>query len=262
MPAPLFAFFEAVADELFPAPSKVITREDMKGDDDSAAIFDDLKEAMEVASTSEAAAKAVEQLEAHFAARGSALPFTYDAATARFTVVDGPYLAFIREMKRIRGLGLHSRTFECQVAERLSLRATGGIHRVGHPRDTKKTQAQFNKHMKTLGFEGRVLYGQEKDGGLDILWKLPLGAVPHSPLVSLQCKNSVIDMKDAYASVTAGGISLGVHTGLQPGVHVSCVVFNDYIQRSRLSPKALNFVPLGLTDLAAPVAPAMVLELI
>jgi hypothetical protein len=33
-------------------------------------------------------------------------------------------------------------------------------------------------------------------------------------------------------------------------VHVPCVLFNDYILPQRLTKKQLNFVPLGLTDLA------------
>lgn len=258
MPSPLFEFFEAVSEELVPATSRVITRDDLKIDDQTAFVFDELKEEMGASTTAEAIEKAVAALAAHFAARGAALPFSYDIVTGRFTVLDADYLNFIKEMRRIRSLGVHSRKFECSVAERLSRRATGAVHRVGHPRDHKKTSAEFNGHLKLLGFGEKVLFGKEKDGGLDILWMLPVGAVPHRPLVSVQCKNGVIDMVAAHASIGSGGISLGAHRGLQAGVHVPCVVFNDYITPGELTPKALNFVPLGLTDLAPLQGPTVV----
>lgn len=262
MPSPLFEFFEAVAEELVPAASRVITRDDLKIDDQAAFVFDELKEEMGAATTAEAIEKAVAALAAHFAARGAQMPFSYDPATGRFTVVDADYLAFIKEMRRIRSITTESRNFECSVAERLRRRSTGAVHRVGFPRDLKKKSADFNAHLKLLGFGEKVLFGREKDGGLDILWRLPVGAVPHSPLLSLQCKNGLLNMVDALASVGSGGVSLGVHRGLQSVVHVPCVVFNDYITPKEMSPKPMTFVLLGLTDLAPqPFAPAA-LELI
>jgi hypothetical protein len=258
MPSPLFEFFEAIADELVPATSRVITRDDLKIDEQTAFVFDELKEELGASTTAEAIEMAVTALDAHFSARGAMLPFSYDATTGRFTVVDPDYLTFIKEMRRIRSIGIHSRKFECSVAERLGRRATGAVHRVGHPRDQKRRSVEFNSHLKSLGFGEKVLFGKEKDGGLDILWMLPVGAVPHRPLVSVQCKNGVINLDAAHASVGSGGISLGAHRGLQAVVHVPCVLFNDYITSSDLTPKAMNFVPLGLTDLAPLQVPAVV----
>jgi hypothetical protein len=95
-----------------------------------------------------------------------------------------------------------------------------------------------------------VALGQEKDGGLDILWLLPLGSIPHRPIVSVQCKNGEFNVEVADTSLGAGVRSLSQHTGLQPTVHVPCVFFNDYIHADILGGKQLQYVPLGLTDLA------------
>jgi len=94
------------------------------------------------------------------------------------------------------------------------------------------------------------LLGQEKDGGLDILWELPIGSIPHRPLISVQCKNGEFDLGQADQSVGAGSRSLALLRGLQGNVHVPCVLFNDYIFPSIVVSKPMNFVPLGLSDLA------------
>ena len=109
---------------------------------------------------------------------------------------------------------------------------------------------EFNAHLKTLGFDRPVLLGKEKDGGLDILWLLPMGTIPHRPLVSVQCKNGEFNMEVADQSVGAATRSFSRHTGLQPTIHVPCVLFNDYISPESFTLKQLTFVPLGLTDLA------------
>jgi hypothetical protein len=262
MTAALFEFFETVADELSSEPTRVITRESFRINDEEPPLLEDLKRGMKASDTTDAIQKAVKALEVHFETRGAKLPFSYDAASGRFTALDVEYLQFVKEMGSIRSLGGKSRVFECGVARRLAKRATGGIHRVGHPRDAKKTKKAFNKHLVTLGFEKPVLLGQEKDGGFDILWMLPIGALPHRPLVSVQCKNGEFSMGEADKSVGAGSRSLSQHGGLQPQVHVPCVLFNDYIWRERLTKKQLNWVPLGLTDLAAMAQPAVNLSLI
>ncbi len=77
------------------------------------------------------------------------------------------------------------------------------------------------------------MLGQEKDGGLDILWELPIGSIPHRPLISVQCKNGEFDLGQADQSVGAGSR-----------------FFNDYIFPSIVVSKPMNFVPLGLSDLA------------
>jgi hypothetical protein len=111
-------------------------------------------------------------------------------------------------------------------------------------------KAAFNVYLKTLGFAENVLLGKEKDGGLDILWLLPIGTIPHRPIVSVQCKNSEFDIEGGDASVGAGKRSLGQHRRLLSDVHVPCVLYNDYLYPEKVTPKAMNFVPLGLTDLS------------
>jgi hypothetical protein len=108
----------------------------------------------------------------------------------------------------------------------------------------------FNAYLKTIGFAEDVALGKEKDGGLDILWLLPIGTIPHRPIVSVQCKNSEFDIEEGDVSVGAGNRSLGQHRRLQPSVHVPCVLYNDYLYPEVVTPKAMNFVPLGLTDLS------------
>lgn len=258
----LFEFFEIVAEELSSEPTRVITRESFRINDEEPLLLEELKKAMKAADSTQAIHMAAEALQEHFEARGAKLPFTYDAPTGRFTAVDLEYLKFVKDMSSIRSLGGKSRVFECSVASRLRKRATGSVHRVGHPRDNKKTKIAFNKHLEQLGFEKPVLLGHDKDGGFDILWSLPLGALPHRPLVSVQCKNGDFDMGEADKSIAAGGRSLSQHGGLQHQVHVLCVLFNDYIWRERLTRKHLGFVPLGLTDLAAPTQASADLVLI
>jgi hypothetical protein len=261
MPSPLFEFFEALADELTVASTRVITREVFKINDEDSPLLDELKKDMKAASTTEAISKAVDALRQHFEARDARLPFDYDSVTGRFTATDTDFLSFVKEMSGIRSIGKRAREFECTVAQRLQKRATGGIHRVGHPRENKKSQKEFNDHLKKLGFLKPVLLGQDKDGGFDIIWLLPLGALPHRPLISVQCKNGEFSMAAADVSVGAGSRSLSQHGGLQPGVHVPCVLFNDYLHGKMLTQKQLNFVPLGLTDLA-PSQTASTLEMI
>ncbi|MCE5310414.1 MAG: hypothetical protein LLG20_22485 [Acidobacteriales bacterium] len=226
--------------------------------DDESPLLDDLKRDMKVTSTDEAIQRAVEALRKHFDGKGSRLPFDYDSATGRFTAIDSDYLKFVKEMSSIRSINTKAHDFECSIAKRLGQRATGSIHRVGHPRDQKKKRDDFNAHLKTLGFGRPVLLGHDKDGGFDILWLLPVGTIPHRPLVSVQCKNGKFNMDVADQSVGAGSRSFSQHSGLQPSVHVPCVLFNDYICPDILSAKQLNFVPLGLTDLAPATEPISV----
>jgi hypothetical protein len=114
-----------------------------------------------------------------------------------------------------------------------------------------KRLGQINAYLRSIGFQGTVLRGKEKDGGLDILWFPPLGAKKYRPIVSIQCKNGLFDMKEANSSKEFGQRSLDEHRGLKSDIHVPCVVFNDYLTPESFGTKAMNFVPLDLTDLAA-----------
>lgn len=247
----LFEFFELVAEELAADNSKVITPDSIRTKGKDSTLLDELQADLKATSPEQAFELAVKALKEHFADKGATLPFAYNSSTGEFTATDSNFLTFISDMSGIRSCGKRSREFECSVAKRLETRAKGTIHRVGHPRDRKKKRDDFNNYLKKLGFSRPVCLGKDKDGGLDILWQLPLGTNPHRPLVSLQCKNGKFNMDEARKSVVSGQESLSQHGGLQPTVHVMCVFFNDYLYPQRLSAKQLTFVPLGLSDLAS-----------
>jgi hypothetical protein len=251
MPAPLFEFFEIIAEELSDASSTVITQDDLRPKNKESVLLEQLTKQMRAGNADDAIERAVKALQQHFTSKGSKLPFGYDARTGQFTATDPEFLEFVKEMSSIRSISKRSRDFECTVAEWLGKRATGAIHRVGHPRDAKKKSKEFNKHLRTLGFKNPILLGREKDGGLDIIWLLPLGTLPHRPLVLVQCKNGEFKMEAADISLGAAIRSLSQHGCLQASVHVPCVLFNDYLYPDILTAKQMNYIPLGLSDLAA-----------
>jgi hypothetical protein len=247
----LFEFFEIIISELYNEPSRVITSFDlMSKKGEASSLLEDLKVEIGKANTEDAIKDAIVLLQKHFEERSANLPFEYDQSTSRFSTIDDDYVKFIMEMISIRSVGKRSRDFECSVARRLELKTTGSVHRVGFPRDVKKSKKDFIKYLTTLGFNYDVVYGHEKDGGLDILWLLPIGSVPHRPILSLQCKNGKFDIKQADISIGAGSRTLHEHIGLQGNIHVPCVIFNDYVYADKLPHKRMNFVPLGLSDLA------------
>jgi hypothetical protein len=213
-------------------------------------MLENLKRYMKAGTTEDAIQNATEALREHFAGKSSALPFSYEPGSGRFSAIDRDFLTFVKDMSSIRSLGKRSRDFECNVATWLGKRVSGAVHRVGFPRDLKKKKTVFNEHLRTLGFDRPVALGRDKDGGLDVLWLLPIGSIPHRPIVSVQCKNGEFKMEVADASVGPGSRSFSQHGGLQATIHVPCVLFNDYLYSKRLPAKQMNFVPLGLSDLA------------
>lgn len=249
MPSPCFEFFEIVAEELSREGSRVLTPNDLQLDDQFSTLLDELKSQMNVSTSEEAIEATVVFLTAHFASKGGDIPFSYDKQTGRFSSIDADYLRFVTEIKEMRTSGKRAKEFELSILNRLKKRATGSLHRVGFPRNKKKTKKQFNDYLKGLGFNGQVLVGKEKDGGFDILWALPLGSIPHQPIISVQCKNGRFKLQEGDLSWGPYSRSMSEHTGLQVSVHVPCVLFNDYIHPEILSKKRLNFVPLGLSDL-------------
>src|SRR5689334_17524326 len=128
MPAPIFEFFEVVVDELTVHTSSVITPDSLKAKDKDSSLVDDLKRDLK--------------------AQTSRLPFDFQASTALFVATDSDFLNFIKNMSRIRSVGKRSKEFECGVAQQLHKRVSGDIHRVGHPRDVKKTKKAFNAHLE------------------------------------------------------------------------------------------------------------------
>jgi len=247
MPTSSFELFEDICNELHVRDVAILPNEFLSDER-----LRDLQDEHGGAAPDAAFERALTALKKHFKARGSELPFTYDLSTRSFKVTDKTYVDFVSEASNIRGNGKRSRSFEEATCRRLALRGTGTFHRVGWPRGQKRNRREFVKYLRTLGFNNDIIYGREKDGGLDILWLLPLGAIPRRPIVSLQCKNGSFDIGSADRSNGPARRSLGCHRGLQVSVHTLCVIFNEYIEKGSLSPKAFDFVALGLSDLARP----------
>lgn len=243
---PTFQFFEEVCLELDGKDQAVLPDDRFL----SAAMLEDLQNEYKQPNGSEAVVQALSTLDEHFRKRQALRPFTCDLLTRTYTATDSSYISFIAAANQMRGVPTQSRNFEVSTAEWLAKRGMGSFHRVGWPRLRNSKLADFNAYLKTLGFN-HVAFGKEKDGGLDILWVLPLGAIPHRPVVSFQVKNGSYDMTQAFASVGTGEMSLNCHRGLSGRVHTTCVLFNDYIHPSMLSPKPYNVVLLGLSDLAS-----------
>jgi len=253
MLSPTFRLFELVCSELASAESVVIATDDFIADGTKNPLMDELDLEYKRSDDDGAFNEALNSLQSHFASKGSSLPFDYDTNTGRFTTVDRDYIDFVDLMRNIRSNKEKSSEFEHKVTERLALRTTGVLHRVGWARARFKRVSELNKYLQTtFGFTKDILLGREKDGGFDILWAPPIGSFPHRPIVSVQCKNGEYDQATADASLGATKASLDRQDGLFPDVHLYCVLFNDYIHRGVLPEKRVNFVPLGISDLAAP----------
>lgn len=257
---PTFQFFEDVCCELYFSNEAVLPEDTFLSSVDyygnrNEDFLRDLQDEYNELDPRAAVPLALSALGEHFKTRGSDLPFTYDLPTRSFTAVDRPYIEFVAKASGMRGVPRDSRAFEIATANRLSKRGIGDFHRTGWPRLKNKKVKEFNAYLRSLGFDNRVVFGKEKDGGLDILWMLPLGAVPRRPILSFQCKNGSYDIEDAFKSNGKTEMSFGCHEGLLSTVHTLCVVFNDYVEENMLLKKPFPFVPLGLSDLAEPVVP-------
>jgi len=248
MPNLTFELFEAICDELRTESPCVLTEDIF-----SAGQLEELQLYYGETTPEGAFAKALKWLEAHFSAKGSRLPFGYDPRSWTFWQQDQKFIEFLTSACSIRGRPLpDAKRFETAVCKRLEGKLTGHLHCVGWPRNTKTKVAEFNAYLEQLGFEENALEAQDKDGGFDIIWLPPLGAVPIRPLVSLQCKNSSFDRDEAYKSVGQAMRSFERHSHMSgPANYLCCVVFNDYIDESyKGKARGWNFVPLGLSDLS------------
>lgn len=246
---PTFEFFENVCEELGFSDEAVLPDDDLLSPEQ----LEDLRSEYDEVDPAEGVPRALTALENHFGDHGGALPFSYDLDSRTYHVVDRTYLDFLLVCISIRGSRADSREFEVSVTQRLSLRAIGAFHRVGWPRENGEPEA-FNAYLSPLGFED-VNDSYDKDSGLDILWVPLLGALPYRPIMTFQCKNGSYDLVNALASNGAAQMSLNTHRTLDPCVHTTCVVFNDYIEPSILSRKKQPFVPLGLSDLCDLIPP-------
>jgi len=243
---PAFDLFEEVCVELRDQDETVLT--DVEFAD---ATVDRLKRAFQETTNQAAINKAILYLRGHFEARGSALPFDYDLATGRVTATSRDYINFVCDSQEQRSKPKVSRDFECATSNHLATKLTGLVRRVGSPRRKHKTRKRFAAYLiKEFKFRKGVLKGQDKDGGLDILWFPPLGAFPFRAIVSIQCKNSPYDRDDGFQSVGRAKQMLSRHP-YAGETHLHCVLYNDYIDDKLMDhARTAEFVPLGLSDLA------------
>ena len=247
---PIFELLEFICLELTARSETIIP-----GDDLPPGLLEDLKDRYDESLDGPAFAKALNELEQHFAAKGSTLPFFFSTTTGEFRVRENEYVTFIAFAANARGLdGPHAVEFEIQITKRLANRLTGALHRVGSPRSRNNKKKDFTKYLQGLGFEKNCLESRDQDGGLDILWLPPLGKIPIRPVVSLQCKNSSFSMKEANASVGRAHTTLQRHSHIRGHNALYFVVFNDYIDESyKDRSRGWAFIPLGLSDLGLPL---------
>jgi hypothetical protein len=256
---PAFELFEDVCEELSDKDETVLTDNDF-----NAATLESVKRWSKQTVTQAALAKTLEYLRNHFEARGSSLPFNYDLATGRVTVQDRQYTDFLFRAQEQRSSQKESKNFESATSQHLASRLTGIVRRVGSPRRKHKSRKNFASYLiKEFNFRKNVLVGQDKDGGLDILWFPPLGAFPFRAMVSIQCKNSPYDRDDGFKSVGRAKQTLRRHShATAEENHLHCVVYNDYIDEKVMEhARDAEFVPLGLSDLAPLTTPVSVDQL-
>ena len=247
--SPIFDLFEMICSELAERPQQVISETDLEE-----ALLQDLRDHFRSTSDASAFTQSLAEIEIHLAARGAAIPYAVELPTREFEVVDGDYIDYVAFARNHRGVGGNdSKEFEIRTLRRLRRRFTGDLHRVGVPRDLRRRKREIVEYLEGLGFDSNCLESRDQDGGLDILWLPPLGAVPLRPVVSLQCKNSFFSEDEANASTGRAQRTLHRHSHLRSD-HLKFVVFNDYIDSAAFVGRAVGwtFMPLGLTDLAEP----------
>jgi len=253
-----FELFEIICMELKGRDSCFITNEDLGSETEDQTggrldnVLDNLRLEHGAADNQTAISAALGTLERHFQGRRSELPFSYDLNIRQFKTRDKEFIRFIADVSVRRSSGGHyAKEFENATCNRLAQKVTGMLHNVGYPRKKLKTAAKYKGYLRKLGFESRVILGNERDGGFDILWFPPFGANPIAPVVSVQCKNGLFSRAVAREASGRTAETLLCHSMLRGnGVHLSAIVFNDYIEPERLPNKPITYVPLGLSDLA------------
>ena len=226
-------------------------------DDFSVALVESIKHWYRETVATSAVGKALDYLNKHFDRRGSMLPFHYDLTTGKVTALHREYIDFVSDAQDQRTTAKKAKNFEIATSRHLATKLTGVIRRVGSPRTKHRGRSEFAAYLETFGFEKKVLVGNDKDGGFDILWFPPLGAFPFRAMVSLQCKNSTYDRDDGFKSVGRAKQSFLRHSHAKAEeCHLHCVVYNDYIdERVMEHARDAAFVPLGLSDLAPLTVP-------
>jgi hypothetical protein len=246
---PAFELFEVVCRELASKQNMVLPEDDIPSE-----LVEDLKERFSETADHQAFVRAIDEISQHFEDKSSKLPFQFNTQTGQFSSLDNEYVNFISLASNMRGVGgVDSKNFEIQTLHRLAKRLTGVIYRVGFPRQQNKKKAEFVKYLMKLGFDKNCLEARDKDGGFDLLWLPPLGAIPLRPVVSLQCKNSSFDEGDAATSAARARRTLTRHSHGRGHHHLVFVIFNDYIDRTFIGRgSGWIFLPLGLSDLGEP----------
>jgi hypothetical protein len=250
---PTFDLFEEICVELRDQHESVLI-----DDDFSPATLEGLRHWARETATSSAVAKALNYLRKHFEMRNSALPFSYDLTTGRFTALNREFIDFVSDAQDQRGLENESKDFEVATSKQIAGKLTGILRRVGSPRGKYKSREEFAAYLvREFGFEERVLVGNDKDGGLDILWFPPLGAFPFRAIASIQCKNSRYDRDAGFRSVGRAKQCLRRHSHAKAEeCHLHCVVYNDYVDEAIMDhARDAGFIPLGLSDLAPLTTP-------
>jgi len=268
MPSASFELFEIICAELKGRDICFITNEDLGSETEDQTggkidnVLDNLRIEHNVADNQRAIAAALKLLESHFQSRRSELPFSYDLSTRQFRTRDPDFVGFITDVSERRSYGKkYAKEVENATCRRLAKKVTGVLHNVGDPRAKLKALAKYRTYLRGLGFDGNVVLGKERDGGLDILWFPPFGAIPLAPLVSLQCKNGRFNRKVAREAANRTGETLQCHGRFRgEGVYLSAVVFNDYIEPELFPDKPIKYIPLGLSDLA-PVKDTEIVEI-
>jgi hypothetical protein len=256
---PAFDLFEEICAELRGRGESVLIVDDF-----SPPVIESIKRSYKETVASSAVSKALDYLRTHFDKRGSVLPFRYDLSNGRVESLHREYIDFVSDAQDQRTVRKESRNFEVATSKHLATRLTGILRRVGSPRTKHKRRPQFASYLETeFGFEKRVLVGNDKDGGFDILWFPPLGAFPFRAMVSIQCKNSPYDREDGFKSVGRAKQSFLRHSHAKAEeCHLHCVVYNDYIDEKVVEhAREAGFVPLGLSDLAPLTNPIAVAQL-
>jgi hypothetical protein len=250
---PIYELFEVICRELS-SRNEVILDDNEIGSE----LIEEIKEYFNETDSGTAFESAIEEMKNHLIGRGTNLPFCFKKDTREFKVLDKEYVDFIYATSHHRGVGGRvSREFEKRVLERLSGRLTGEIHRVGRPRTKCKKKAEMVRYLRKLGFDKNVFESRDKDGGFDILWLPPIGAIPLRPVISIQCKNSSFDEDDANKSVGKARRTLERHSHFR-SMQLHFVIFNDYIDESyRGRAIGWQFIPLGLTDVGTLQDPAV-----
>ena len=189
-------------------------------------------------------------LEEYFKDRHSPPIIEISVNPNRIRIVSNDSAKFIKAAMRVRNNQRNAKEFENIISDELSKKLTGEVINIGYPRKDKKVRI-FKDKLKELGIDVSILRKKVKDGGLDILWVLPLGKRSEIPFVNFQCKNKDIPGKDVDASVIEARRTFARHTYFKnPELMPIFVVMNTYLCEEIVAGSSgQGYVYLGLTEI-------------